>query len=109
MTVLYGPEHQICWLDITSGRSDSYESSKETNKVLDEIVEELVPESARGPVKEDLTMYAGFGGQSITMYESLTINRTLLTSRATGVLSTVVTLKDKACPAVTEPRERISQ
>jgi hypothetical protein len=105
----YGAEHQVCRLDISSGHSDSYESSKETNKMLEEIVEELIPESARGSVKDDLTIYDGFGGQSITMYESLAINRSLLTSHATGVLSTVVTFKDKNCDGVTQQKERASQ
>lgn len=109
MTVLYGAEHQICRLEISSGQSDSYESSKETNRVLDEIVEELVPESARGSVKNDLTMYTGFRGQSITMYESLRINRSLLTSHATGVLSTVVTFKDKNCNGIAQAKKVASQ
>jgi hypothetical protein len=60
-------------------------------------------------VKDDLINYAGFAGQSITMYESLTINRSLLTSHAAGVLSTVVTFKDKSCDGVTQPKERASQ
>ena len=109
MTVLYGSEHQACRLEISSGQSDSFESSKETNQVLDTIVEELVPESTRGTVKRDLTVYTGFGGQSITTYESLTIIRTKLTSRATGVLSTVVTFKEKNCNGVIQPKQRASQ
>jgi hypothetical protein len=32
MTVLYGSEHQACRLEISSGQSDSFESSKETNR-----------------------------------------------------------------------------
>jgi hypothetical protein len=108
MTAFYGSEHQVCRLDISSGQSDSFESSKETNQVLDEIVEELVPESTRGSVKDDLTMYTGFAGQSITTYESLTIIRTQLTSHARGVLRTVVTFKDKSCNRVIQPKPRAS-
>jgi hypothetical protein len=104
LTVLYGSAHQACRLDVSSGQSDSFESSKETNQVLDEIVEELVPESTRGPVENDLTTFSGFGGQRITTYESLTISRTELTSHATGVLSTVVTFKDKDCNGVIQPK-----
>jgi hypothetical protein len=109
MTVVYGSEHQACRLDISSGQSDSFESSKGTNQVLDEIVEELVPESTRGPVKDDGTMYTGFGGQRITTYESLTIGHTELLSPATGVLRTVVTFKHKGCNGVMEPKQRAFQ
>ncbi len=108
MTVLYGSEHQACRLAISSGQSDNFESSKETNQVLDEIVEELVPESTRGPVKDDLTSLMGFGGQRVTTYDSLTISRTVLTSQASGVLSTVVTFKGKSCNGVIQPKQRAS-
>ena len=54
-------------------------------------------------------MYTGFAGQSTTMYESLTVNRTLLTSHATGVLSTIVTFKDKSCNGIVQPKKAIPQ
>ena len=109
MTVFYGSEHQACRLDVSSGQADSFENGKETNRVLDEIVEELVPESTRGFVKDEVTFYAGFGGQMLTTYESLTISRTELLSHSTGVLSTVVTLTDKSCNGVMHPKQRGSQ
>jgi hypothetical protein len=54
MTVLYGPQHQICELDISSGRLDDFASSQATNAVLDEVVNEMVPDSIRGPKKSNL-------------------------------------------------------
>jgi len=109
ITVRYSAEHQICMLDINSGQSDSYESSKATNKVLDDIVEELIPESSRGPAKNDLIQFVGVGGQSIADYELFTINRTLLTSRASGVLHAIVRFKDKSCNVVAQTKEAASQ
>jgi hypothetical protein len=78
--------------------------------VLDEVVDELVPDSIRGPEKKNLIMFTGFVGGDMTDYESLTIDRTLLSGRgSSGVLHTSVIFKDKSCNAVIRAEEKTSQ
>jgi hypothetical protein len=66
--------------------------------------------SIRGPEKKNLIMFTGFVGGDMTDYESLTIDRTLLSGRgSSAVLHTSVIFKDKSCNAVIRAEEKTSQ
>ena len=96
MVVDYGPNRQVCRIQLPSGDAmvGSVPASVVTKQQVDEILEEVVPSSIRGKEINHGLFAAKAATFSLTDYEHVSIGEVQVGGTGKGI---TVTFKDPAC------------
>ena len=102
MVVDYGPNKQVCRIQLPSGMQivGSVPPSEITKQQIDEVLNEVVPLSIRGKKLNGGVMRLGAIAAYSTDYENVAITEIQNADVGAGI---TVTFKDPACPKKTAP------